>query len=55
LYTFRNYNIDSLSGAVTIIIIVQMVGLCLPIIPTEVALRKRFNEKGKERKKINVI
>lgn len=49
LYNFKNYNIDALGEIVVIITIVQVVGLFSPIIPTEFALRKRFNEKGKEK------
>lgn len=47
---YRNYDVNSLGGVVLIITGVQLVGLCLPIAPTEAALKKRFDEKGKERK-----
>lgn len=46
LVSFRNYDKDVFVGIVLIITIVQFVGLCLPIVPTEIALKKRFDKNG---------
>ena len=47
IFAFRNYNLNMLGGFVIKITAVQIVGLFLPIVPTEITLRKRFDENGK--------
>lgn len=49
LSVFRNYGINELGIIVIIIVAVQMVGLFLPILPTEAALRRNFDENGKRK------
>jgi uncharacterized membrane protein len=46
LVTSNNYNKDILDNIMTITMIVQLVCFILAIVPTEIALRKRFDEKG---------
>lgn len=43
---FRNYSINILGRNVIILTIFQIVSFCLPIVPTEIALKNRFDEKG---------
>ena len=47
LQNYRNCKIDALGEIVIIITIVQLAGFLLLILPAELALRKRFNEKAK--------
>lgn len=49
IVVFRNYNIDALGGIVLIITAIQIVVLSLPIVPTEIALKKRFDRNGKRK------
>lgn len=47
LLIFRNHDPNVLGTTVIIITIAQVAGLCLPIIPTEIALKNRFKEDNK--------
>lgn len=53
LFTFGNYDINGLSGVVMIITVVQLIILMMPILRTEIELRKKFYEKGRVKKNIN--
>jgi uncharacterized membrane protein len=47
LCILRGSDVDSLGGDVAIITIIQVLGFFLPVVPTEIALRKRFDKNGK--------
>jgi uncharacterized membrane protein len=49
LIFFRNRDIDTLGGIVTVISISQLACLFLLIIPVEIALRKNFDKSGKRK------
>lgn len=49
LLVFRNADKDKLGQVVTIINAVQVIGLLLPIAPTEIALRNRFDKNGRRK------
>lgn len=46
IFVFRKYNKNVIDEINVITIIVQVICLCLPVIPTEIALRKRFDING---------
>jgi uncharacterized membrane protein len=46
LIVFRNCSPTVLEGIILIITAVQLVGLFLPIVPTEIVLKKRFDKNG---------
>jgi hypothetical protein len=46
LVVFRNSGCDVLGDFCIIIMFIQTVILCLTIVPTEIELRKRFDENG---------
>lgn len=49
LVIFRSDNKDELAITALIINAIQLVGVFLPIIPTEIALKKKFDEEGKQK------
>ncbi len=49
LAAFRNYNVDDLGLIVIIITLFQLIVMCIPIAPTEIALRKKFDKNGNEK------
>ncbi|WP_197079079.1 SdpI family protein [Candidatus Syntrophocurvum alkaliphilum] len=44
---FSGSNLDTLGIIVLVLTIFQLAGLILPIIPTELALRRKFNAEGR--------
>jgi uncharacterized membrane protein len=46
LIAFRNSDIEELGRVVLIVDMIQLLGLFLPIIPTEMALKNRFHKDG---------
>jgi len=46
LSAFRNKGNDALGNIFCIIMLVQVIILCLTVIPTEIELEKRFDESG---------
>lgn len=46
LIAFRNLDKDALGNIILIIFVIQLVGMILPILPTEIALKKRFDKTG---------
>lgn len=49
LVIFRSDNKDELAITALVINAIQLVCIFLPIIPTEIALKKRFDEEGKQK------
>ncbi|MFZ5353137.1 MAG: SdpI family protein [Bacillota bacterium] len=52
LIIYRNLDLEKLGQFVIILNIIQLVGLFSPIIPTEIALRKRFDKNGNRKESI---
>jgi uncharacterized membrane protein len=46
LIIFKNYDKDTLAIIVLVITFVQLIFIFLPIVPTEIALKKRFDQNG---------
>ena len=46
LIVFRNLDKDALGNIMLVVFGLQFIGLLLPIVPTEVALKSRFDKKG---------
>jgi uncharacterized membrane protein len=49
LIAFRNSDLDELGRIVLIVNAIQLLGLFLPIIPTEIALKNRFDKGGNKK------
>jgi len=46
LIMFKEGDKDTLGGITLVITGIQLIGLCFPIIPVEIALKKKFDENG---------